>query len=152
MSLRRAAERVDDQMRAYMRTRAIPGPWPATERLLVCISPSPMAEKLVRTTRHLADELNAEWFAVYVELSPSLRSNPTNRERIGKTLQLAEELGAHTRTLTGRSIPEAVLEYARSHNVTKIVVGKPSAHAGASGSVVRLLISWCMPAVISMSM
>ena len=49
MSLRRAAERVDDQMRAYMQTRAIPGPWPATERLLVCISPSPLAEKLVRT-------------------------------------------------------------------------------------------------------
>jgi two-component system sensor histidine kinase KdpD len=34
LSLRRAAERVDDQMRAYMRTRAIPGPWAAGERLL----------------------------------------------------------------------------------------------------------------------
>jgi two-component system, OmpR family, sensor histidine kinase KdpD len=45
MSLRRAAERVDDQMRSYMRTRAIPGVWPAAERLLVCISPSPYAEK-----------------------------------------------------------------------------------------------------------
>jgi len=55
ISLRRAAERVDDQMRAYMHTRAIPGPWPAAERLLVCISPSPLAEKLVRTTRRLAD-------------------------------------------------------------------------------------------------
>ncbi len=43
MALRRAAERVDDQMRAYMQTRAIPGPWPAGERLLVCISPSPWA-------------------------------------------------------------------------------------------------------------
>ena len=41
MSLRRAAERVDNQMRVYMRTRAIPGPWPAAERLLVCISASP---------------------------------------------------------------------------------------------------------------
>jgi two-component system sensor histidine kinase KdpD len=125
MSLRRAAERVDDQMRTYMRTRAIPGPWPATERLLVCISPSPLAEKLVRTTRHLADELNAEWFAVYVNVASKPELNPTNRERIGKTLQLAEELGAQTHTLTGRSIPEAVLEYARIHNVTKIVVGKP---------------------------
>ena len=63
MSLRRAAERVDGQMRSYMRTRAISGPWAAGERLLVCISPSPLAEKLVRTTRRLADELNAEWVA-----------------------------------------------------------------------------------------
>ena len=43
MALRRAAERVDDQMRSYMQTRAIPGPWPAGERLLVCVSPSPLA-------------------------------------------------------------------------------------------------------------
>jgi two-component system, OmpR family, sensor histidine kinase KdpD len=125
MSLRRAAERVDDQMRAYMRTRAIPGPWAAGERLLVCISPSPLAEKLVRTTRRLADELNAEWIAVHVEVASKPELNPANRERIGKTLQLAEELGARTRTLTGRSIPEAVLAYARKHNVTKVVIGKP---------------------------
>ena len=112
-------------MRAYMRTQAIPGPWPATERLLVCISPSPMAEKLIRTTRHLADQIGAEWFAVYVELSSKPELNPTIRERIGKTLVLAEELGAHTRTLAGRSLPEAVLSFARSNNITKIVVGKP---------------------------
>ena len=74
MSLRRAAERVDDQMRAYMRTRAITGPWPATDRLLVCISPSPLAEKLIRTTRRLADEIGAEWFAVYVESAIQTRT------------------------------------------------------------------------------
>jgi len=60
MSLRRAAERVDDQMRSYMQTRAISGPWAATDRLLVCISPSPLSEHLVRTARRLAGELNAE--------------------------------------------------------------------------------------------
>jgi two-component system sensor histidine kinase KdpD len=125
MSLRRAAERVDDQMRSYMQTRAISGPWAAAERLLVCISPSPLAEKLVRTTRRLADELNAEWFAVYVEVASKPENDPDNRERIGRTMQLAEELGAKSLTLAGRSIPEAVLEYARKHNITKIVMGKP---------------------------
>jgi len=125
MSLRRAAERVDNQMRSYMRTSAISGPWAATERLLVCISPSPLAEKLVRNTRRLADELNAEWFAVYVDVTSKPENNPVNRERIGRNLQLAEELGARTRTLAGSSIHEAVLEYARKHNVTKVVVGKP---------------------------
>jgi two-component system sensor histidine kinase KdpD len=125
LSLRRAAERVDNQMRLYMRTRAIPGPWPASERLLVCISPSPLSEKLVRTTRRLSDELNAEWFAVYVNVSTRPEKNPVNLEHVDKTLQLAEELGARIRILEGRSIPQAVLEYAKKHNVTKIVVGKP---------------------------
>lgn len=125
MSLRRAAERVDNQMRVYMRTRAIPGPWAATERLLVCISSSTLSEKLVRTTRRLSDELNAEWFAVHVNVTSKPELNPVTLERIGKVLQLAEKLGARTRTLTGRSIPEAVLAYAKKHNVTKIVIGKP---------------------------
>lgn len=125
MSLRRAAERVDGQMRSYMQMRAISGPWAASERLLVCVSPSPLAEKLIRTTRRLADELNAEWFAVYVEITSKPENNPANRERIGKTLQLAEELGAKTIRLAGRSIHEVTLEYARKNNITKIIVGKP---------------------------
>ncbi len=125
MSLRRAAERVDDQMRSYMQTRAISGPWAAGERLLVCISPSPLAEKLIRTTRRLADELKAEWIAAYVEIASRPENNPANRERIGRTLQLAEELGAKSITLAGRSIHEAVLDYARKNNITKVVIGKP---------------------------
>lgn len=125
MTMRRAAERVDGQMRSYMRTRAIAGVWPAAERLLVCISPSPFAEKVVRTARRLADELNADWFAVYVEVASKPEGKVANRERIDQTLRLAESLGAKARSIPGRSIQEAVLAYARKHNVTKIVVGKP---------------------------
>ncbi|HVN16635.1 MAG TPA: sensor histidine kinase KdpD [Anaerolineales bacterium] len=144
MSLRSAAERVDGQMRSYMQTRAIAGPWPAAERLLVCISPSPLAEKLVRNTRRLADELNAEWFAVYVEIASKPEINPANRERIGRTLQLAEELGAKSLTIAGHSIREAVLDFARKNNVTKVVIGKPLRPRWQelfSGSIVDQLVS-----------
>jgi len=67
LTMRRAAERVDDQMRAYMLGAAIPGPWPAGERLLVCISPGTLGERLIRTGRRLADELKVEWTVLYVE-------------------------------------------------------------------------------------
>ncbi|MEW6650612.1 MAG: sensor histidine kinase KdpD, partial [Chloroflexota bacterium] len=125
ISLRRAAERVDDQMRAYMQMRSIPGPWPVAERLMVCVSSNELSEKLIRTTRRLADELNAEWFAVYVEPASRPDLSPARQEWIGRTLRLAEELGAHTRRLVGQSIPETLLAYAHKHNITKIVVGKP---------------------------
>src|SRR5512136_1206100 len=143
MSLRRAAERVDNQMRSYMRTRAIPAVWPASERLLVCISPSPYAEKIVRTARRLADELNADWFVVYVEVTTRPEMNPANRARIDQTLRLAESLGAKARTIAGRTIPEAVFAYARKHNISKIVVGKPLKprwREWLSGSVVDQLV------------
>jgi len=125
LTMRRAAERVDDQMRAYMRTSAIPGPWPASERLLVCISPGALGERLIRTARRLADELNAEWFAIYVETPDQARLSQEQRDQVAKSLRLAEELGARTVTKPGESVAASVLAYARRHNVTKIIAGKP---------------------------
>jgi two-component system, OmpR family, sensor histidine kinase KdpD len=125
MALRRTAERVDGQMRAYMQTRAIPGPWSASERLLVAVSPSPLSERLVRATRRLADELNAEWFAVYAETPAHAGLTQEQRDKVAYHLRLAAELGAKTAVLPGRAIAETLVAYARTHNVTKIVAGKP---------------------------
>ena len=125
LALRRAAERVDEQMRAYMQTRAIPGPWPAGERILVCISPSPLSERLVRAARRLATRLNAVWFAVYVETPPHARLSVTDRDRVARHLRLAEDLGANAITIVAPSAVDALVSFARTRNVTKIVAGKP---------------------------
>ncbi len=125
LAMRRAAERVDDQMRAYMRKEAISGPWAAGERLLVCVSPGTLSERLVRTTRRLADELNAKWYAVYVETPDQAGLTQAQRDRVAHMLQLAQELGARAVSLPGHSVVETVLEYAHRHNVTKIIIGKP---------------------------
>ena len=129
MSLRRAAVRVDDQMRSYMRTRAISGPWPAADRLLVCISPSPLSEHLVRTARRLAGDLNAEWMVLFVETPQLAAMPPEKRERVNALLRLAEELGARTQVLPAgssiRATAQTIMEYAHKNNVTKIIAGKP---------------------------
>jgi two-component system, OmpR family, sensor histidine kinase KdpD len=126
LSLRRAASRVDDQMRAYMESRSIAGPWPVAERLLVCVSGSPYSERLIRTTRRLADETRAPWHTVYIETPGSDRNTRDNRERVWKDLRLAESLGAQVATLTATSVAEALIDYGVRNNVTKIVVGKPA--------------------------
>jgi two-component system sensor histidine kinase KdpD len=125
MALRRAAGRVDDQMLAYMQTRAIPGPWPAGERLLVCVSASSLGERLVRSARRLADELGAEWSAIHVETAEGTRMSEEVQARVARTLRLAEDLGARVVTIPGQSVAAAVLGYARTHNITKIIAGKP---------------------------
>jgi len=126
LSLRRTAARVDDEMRAYMESREIPGPWPAAERLMVCVSGSPFSERLIRTTRHLADEMNATWHTVYIETPGGGKHVQENRERVWKDLRLAESLGAQVATVAATSVADATIHYAVRHNVTKIVVGKPS--------------------------
>lgn len=125
MTLRQAAARIDEQMRAYMRTRAIPGPWPAGERLLVCVSPSPFSERLVRAARRLADPLNAKWYALYVETPEHAQLKEADRDRIARTLRLAEELGGKALSRPGHHVAETIVDYARRHNVTKIIAGKP---------------------------
>lgn len=126
LSLRRTAARVDDQMRAYMETQSIAGPWPTAERLLVCVSGSPSSEKLIRATCRLAEELKAQWLTIYIETPGSGKHARENRERIWQNLRLAEGLGAQVATVTAANIADAVMEYAARHNVTKIVVGKPN--------------------------
>jgi len=126
LSLRRTASRVDDQMRAYMESQSIAGPWPTAERLMVCISGSPYSEKLLRATCRLAEELKAQWFTVYVETPGSGKHARENRERIWRDLRLAESLGAQVATVTATDVTDAVMEYAERHNITKIVMGKPN--------------------------
>jgi two-component system, OmpR family, sensor histidine kinase KdpD len=126
MAFRRAAERVDDQMRNYMETSAIPGPWPATERLMICVSGHPISERLVRAGRRLADELKAEWFAVHVQTLDRRRFSTEGAENISRALRLAEDLGAMVRQVEGQNVASTLVDFARKNNVTKIITGKPT--------------------------
>ncbi len=126
LSLRHTAIRVDEQMRTYMETHAIPGPWSTMDRLLVCVSGSPFSEKLIRITRRLASEMKAPWSAVYIETPGEDAYARENRERIWQELRLAENMGAEVVTITGTSVSDALIDYALRHNITKIVVGKPA--------------------------
>jgi len=126
LSLRRTADRVDDQMRAYMETKSISGPWPTMDRLLVCISGSPYSERLIRATCRLAEDLKAQWYTVYIETPQGSRHARENRERVWRDLRLAESLGGHVATVTAASVVDATINYALRHNITKIVMGKPN--------------------------
>ncbi len=148
LTMRRAAERVDDLMLDYMGKRAIPGPWPAGERLLVCISPGAISERLVRTARRLADELKAEWYAVFVETPANASLSSDQRDRVDRMLRLAEELGAKSLTLPGQSVADSVANYARNQNITKIIVGKSRRSRWANllrGSIADQLIQLSSP-------
>ena len=126
LALRRTAERVDEQLLAEMQAKAIPGPWAAGERFLVCISEDPRAAGLVRATKRLADRLHAPWTAIYIETGRSAQLSDEERDRIADTLRLAMNLGGETVTIPGgaRRVADDVIAYARANNITQIVIGK----------------------------
>ena len=113
MALRYTARKVDEDMRSYMERHGILGPWPAGSRLLVCISTSALSERLVRIGQRMAADLNAEWFAVYVESPQERPSDEAATDQLARNMRLAEELGAKVQILSGRNIAEEILSFAQ---------------------------------------
>jgi two-component system sensor histidine kinase KdpD len=126
LALRTTADRVDAALRAYREDHAIAETWAAGERVLVCIGPDPLSERVVRAARRLATALHAGWIAVYVETPALTRLPRAARDRVLANLKLAEALGAETANLSGESVASELLAYARRRNVSKIILGKPS--------------------------
>ena len=124
LALRRTAERVDEQMRSYMREHAITGPWAAGERVIVCLDPSPAAANAVRAAKRTADGLEAELIALYVETDRHATLSEAEQGHLAETMQLATQLGAEVVTVPGRSVVEEILAFARTRNATRVVVGK----------------------------
>src|SRR5499426_1420288 len=126
LALRRTAERVDEQLLTHMQAHAIPGPWAAGERILVCLSEDPRAAGLVRYAKRLADRLHAPFTALCVETRRSLQWSEVERDRVADTLRLAEALGGEAITVPGgdRGIADDVVAFAHANNVTQIIVGK----------------------------
>jgi two-component system, OmpR family, sensor histidine kinase KdpD len=125
LALRRTAEHVDADVRDYRRDHEIESTWPVAERILVCVRPNPESEKLVRAARRIAAQLKAEWIVACVESPAQPALTPSERCALARSMKLAEELGAATTVLSGDSVSEALLAFARERNVSRIVVGKP---------------------------
>ena len=126
LALRRTADRVDEQMQIYRRDKGITTIWPAGERIMVCVGSNPRSVRLIHAARRLAAGLRAEWIAVHVEATARVRPSEQDLKRLADYMRLAESLGAESVTLSGQRMSEEILTYARSRNVTRIIVGKPT--------------------------
>src|SRR5277367_2231088 len=127
LALRRTADRVEGDVQAYRVDQSIESVWKTATALLTCVGPDAGAERVVRAAARLAGQLNAEWHAVYVE-TPGLQRLPAaRREQILGTLNLAQELGATTAVIADADVARSVIAYARSHNLSKLVIGRDPA-------------------------
>ena len=125
LALRKTADRVDAAARAQGLAGSPSRAYLARDRLLVAIGPDAQAEQLVRTGKRIADALDAEWTAVYVETPALLRLSDADRDRRVDILRMAESLGAGTVTLDGTTAATALIEYARTRGATRVLVGEP---------------------------
>ncbi|MEK7704335.1 MAG: sensor histidine kinase KdpD, partial [Myxococcota bacterium] len=143
LTLRRAAERIEVDLQAHRRAHDIEATWPTAERILVCVGASPSSAKILRGARRMAAGLRADWVAAYVDAPDAHRASKFDRERLRSHLRLAESMGAEVVRLVGTHVADEILRYAREHNVTRIVIGKPT-HSPwrdvLKGSIVNRLV------------
>ena len=125
LALRRTANRVDGQMQAYRGTSAQSPTWPNRESLLACVGSGETGEKTVRACARLAARLDVVWHAVHVDAAGTA-SNGRARQDVLRVLKLAQELGATTTVLSAPGVATALVRYARQHNLSRLVMGRPA--------------------------
>jgi two-component system sensor histidine kinase KdpD len=96
-------------------------------RVMVCLSSSsPRAAALLRKGSRLAGRFSTDWFVVFVETpkeTPQSIDAEDQRHLLANT-ERARELGAEVVRLRNADPVHAILEFAHSHSVGHIVVGR----------------------------
>ncbi len=127
IALREVAESIDRTVASNARSRDSSAMVSASERVMVCIaSRTPHSAMLLRRASRLAGRLNTHWYVVYVETPKEnpLRIDSEAQRRLMDTEEKARELGAEVVRLSAKDPVQALLEFARTHNVGHIVVDR----------------------------
>lgn len=119
IAMREVAHRVDEDLIAWRRQQRIARPWQTNDRILICISPTRSSLRLIRRGWRIAQKMQGDVKAVYVE-EPKLPD--TSKKILEDDFKLCERLGIPTITLQGEP-SESIIKYVQENNVTQIILG-----------------------------
>ena len=122
LALQKTAEEVDEQLRAYREDQRNAESWRTQERILVCVTPSGAAAKLIRRGYQISRRFNGVFSVIYVRLPGTLLSSK-EEAALQELNDLTRNLGGEMLELDGESIAESVIHYANEQQVTFIVMG-----------------------------
>jgi two-component system sensor histidine kinase KdpD len=143
LALRRTAEKTESQLQNYMTEHGISKLWPASERVLVGFDHRPHSRQLIRDAWRLAHGLHADLIAVNIQTqgylafirdvtlflkfgSKAKQRRAEAQQRMEEHALLAEDLGAEVIRISSPDIAHALVEVARQHHITQIVLGQPT--------------------------
>ena len=115
------ADRVDEGLEEYRRRHGIEEPWETRERVMVALTGSPDGERLIRRAARMAHRMNGELEGVHVIPQDGLAAPAA--ELLQRQRKLLTQLGGSYHEVVGEDIGDALLDAARSLNVTQLVMG-----------------------------
>lgn len=122
IALRRTADRVNKKFERIKpkQKKSIH----TNEHILVCLSPAPSNQKVIRTAARMANAFFGEFTAVFVETPEFAKTSTKVKDSLRANTKLASQLGANIVNLYGEDIPGLISEYARFAAISKIVLGR----------------------------
>jgi two-component system, OmpR family, sensor histidine kinase KdpD len=125
LALRTTAAEVGSRAAEYRRSEGLEQA-PMPEKVMVCLSPRPGAERLLRVGARIAGRLATNWYAVRVE-SPdedSRHGDAEEYQRMEEYQRLARELGAQVIVLKDKNVADALIEFAQQEGISHVVFGQ----------------------------
>lgn len=115
------ADQVDDALSSYRTEQNITEPWETKERVIVAVENAAHAEPLIRRGRRIASKSSADLVVVHVISGDTFVTGSS--DTLARLGELSKDVGAKLHQVTGDSVPEALLNFARSMNATQLVLG-----------------------------
>ena len=125
LALRAVADEVGDRA-ASRRQREGLEPALIPERVMVCLSSSADAPRVLRAGARIAGRLGARWYAVYVETPREAPGHirPQDREALQRNIALAEELGATLVRVKADRPADGLIAFAKREGITHVIFGQ----------------------------
>jgi two-component system sensor histidine kinase KdpD len=125
LALRTTAEQVGNQASEYRRIQGLEQA-PIPEKVMVCLSTRPGAERLLRVGARVAGRLASNWYAVYVTRPDDDKGHgdPEAFHRIEEFQRMARDLGAQVVLLSDRNVADALIRFAQQESISHVVFGQ----------------------------
>lgn len=125
LALRAVADEVGEKAASYRQREGLE-PALIPERVMVCMSSSADAPRVLRTGARIAGRLGARWYAVYVATpreAPGQIKTP-DREALQRNIALAEELGATVVRVRADRPADGLIAFAQREGITHVIFGQ----------------------------
>jgi two-component system sensor histidine kinase KdpD len=125
LALRAVADEVGDKAASHRQREGLE-PALIPERVMVCMSSSVDAPRVIRIGSRIAGRLGARWYAVYVETpreAPGLISS-ADRDALQRNISLAETLGATVVRVKADRAADGLIAFAKREGITHVVFGQ----------------------------
>jgi two-component system sensor histidine kinase KdpD len=121
LALRFLADETEEELLAHLERQQGGVLWETTERILVGVTGAPGIDAIIRRAARMAARLKADLHVVHVISGDGGRQS--GAERIAVVSRLASDVGAHWHEVRADDPGKALMEFARAHQITQIILG-----------------------------